>query len=157
MTARKLDGAALARTLRAEVTAEVQQIEKAGGPAPGLDVILVGEDPASAVYVANKGKACEEAGIRSTIHRENADLDTATLLARVEALNADPQVDGILVQLPLPSGVDADRVLEAINPAKDVDGFHAVNAGALAQGRPRLVPCTPAGIIELLRRSKVPM
>jgi methylenetetrahydrofolate dehydrogenase (NADP+)/methenyltetrahydrofolate cyclohydrolase len=157
MAARKLDGAALARTLRGEVAAEVQQITAAGGPPPGLDVILVGEDPASAVYVRNKGKACEEAGIRSTIHRESPDLDTETLLGKVEALNADPTVDGILVQLPLPAGVDADRVLEAIDPAKDVDGFHAVNAGALAQGRPRLVPCTPAGIIELLRRDEVVM
>ncbi len=157
MTARKLDGAALARTLRDEVTAEVKQLTAAGRPAPGLDVILVGEDAASAVYVANKGRACQEAGIRSTIHREDASLDTAALLRRVEALNSDPDVDGILVQLPLPAAVDADRVLEAIDPMKDVDGFHAVNAGALAQGRPRLVPCTPAGVIELLRREAITM
>ena len=157
MSARKLDGTALAKTLRAEAVAEVEQILAAGGRRPGLDVVLVGENPASAVYVASKDRACDEAGFRSVIHREPADLDTQDLLARVEELNADPEVDGILVQLPLPDQVDADRVLEAIDPAKDVDGFHAINAGALAQGQPRLVPCTPAGIIELLRREEIPM
>jgi methylenetetrahydrofolate dehydrogenase (NADP+)/methenyltetrahydrofolate cyclohydrolase len=157
VSARRLDGAALARTLRAEVAAEVESLVADGRPRPGLDVVLVGEDPASSVYVANKSKACREAGIRSTVHREPADLTTGALLEKVAALNADPEVDGILVQLPLPKGVDSDRVLEAIDPAKDVDGFHAVNAGALAQGRPRLVPCTPAGIIELLRREGIAM
>ncbi|MCZ6599866.1 MAG: bifunctional 5,10-methylenetetrahydrofolate dehydrogenase/5,10-methenyltetrahydrofolate cyclohydrolase, partial [Acidobacteria bacterium] len=106
---------------------------------------------------ASKDRACEEAGLRSVIHDEPANLSHQDLLALVERLNADPEVDGILVQLPLPDQVDADRVLEAIDPAKDVDGFHAINAGALAQGRPRLVPCTPAGIIELLRREEIPM
>ncbi len=157
MTARKLDGAALAKTLRAEAAVEVENIVAGGGRRPGLDVILVGENPASAVYVASKDRACEEAGLRSAVHREPADLTTQDLLTLVEKLNNDPEVDGILVQLPLPGQVDADRVLEAIDPAKDVDGFHAINAGALAQGQPRLVPCTPAGIIELLHREEIPM
>ena len=157
MTARKLDGTALAKTLRTEAAAEVEKIIAAGGRRPGLDVVLVGENSASAVYVASKDRACEEAGFRSAIHREPPGMSTRDLLALVEKLNANPEVDGILVQLPLPEQVDADQVLEAIDPAKDVDGFHAINAGALAQGRPRLVPCTPAGIIELLRREEIPM
>ena len=157
MTARLLDGAALARALRAEVAAEVTDLLAAGRPAPGLTVILAGEDPASSVYVNNKTRACQEAGIRSTLQRESDDVTTAALLDRVAGLNEDNEIDGILVQLPLPRGVDADRVIEAVDPQKDVDGFHVQNAGALAQGRAGLVPCTPAGIMELLRREQIPI
>ncbi len=157
MTARRLDGAALAATLRAEVATEVADLAREGAPAPGLTVILAGEDPASQVYVGSKDRACQEAGIRSRVDRAPASVTTAGLLERVRALNADPEVDGILVQLPLPRGVDAAQVLAAVDPAKDVDGFHPVNAGALAQGRPALVPCTPAGIMEMLRRESIPI
>jgi methylenetetrahydrofolate dehydrogenase (NADP+)/methenyltetrahydrofolate cyclohydrolase len=157
MSARRLDGAALARTLRREVADEVIALGSQGHPSPGLHVILAGEDPASAVYVSNKSRACEQAGILSAVHREPAETTTGRLLDRVRALNADDSVDGILVQLPLPPQVDENTVLEAVDPRKDVDGFHPVNAGALAQGKPRLVPCTPAGIVELLRREDVPM
>jgi methylenetetrahydrofolate dehydrogenase (NADP+)/methenyltetrahydrofolate cyclohydrolase len=157
MSARRLDGAALARTLRREVADEVAALGTQGHPAPGLTVVLAGEDPASAVYVSNKSRACEQAGLRSAVHREPADTTTGRLLEQVRALNADDSVDGILVQLPLPPQVDANAVLEAVDPRKDVDGFHPVNAGALAQGKPRLVPCTPAGIVELLRREEIPM
>ena len=157
MTARRLDGSALAATLRAEVASQVTELMSVGKPSPGLTVVLAGDDAASSIYVANKGRACEEAGIRSRIHREPADVTTETLVDQVEQLNADPEVDGILVQLPLPDGVNEERVLGAVDPRKDVDGFHPVNAGALAQGRPGLVPCTPAGIVELLEREKIPM
>ena len=157
MTARVLDGTALARTLRAEVSAEVNSLMQAGHPTPGLTVILAGDDPASAVYVSNKRRACQEAGIHSTLQQEGGDVTTASLLDQIRCLNEDPEVDGILVQLPLPRGVDADRVREAVDPRKDVDGFHLLNAGALAQGHPRLVPCTPAGIMELLRREEIPI
>ena len=121
--------------------------------APGLAVVLVGEDPASAVYVRNKGTATREAGMRSIEHRLPADASQAALLALVAQLNADPEVDGILVQLPLPRHVDAQAVIAAIDPAKDVDGFHVVNAGLLATGGDALVPCTPRGCMVLLRES----
>ncbi|MFQ5718169.1 MAG: bifunctional methylenetetrahydrofolate dehydrogenase/methenyltetrahydrofolate cyclohydrolase FolD [Acidobacteriota bacterium] len=155
MTARILDGAGLARVLRAEVAAEVRDLAAAGRPVPGLAVILAGEDPASAVYVRNKSRACVEAGIHSTVETLDAGVTTSQLLDRVASLNDAEDVDGILVQLPLPGEVDTDRILASVDPEKDVDGFHVVNAGALAQGHPRLVPCTPAGIMELLRREKI--
>ncbi|MDA4831313.1 bifunctional methylenetetrahydrofolate dehydrogenase/methenyltetrahydrofolate cyclohydrolase, partial [Enterobacter hormaechei] len=121
------------------------------GRAPGLAVVLVGEDPASAVYVRSKGKATREAGMESFEHRLPADTDSKTLLALVQTLNADPAVDGILVQLPLPAHIDTQAVLLAIDPDKDVDGFHPVNAGRLAIGADGFVPCTPLGCLLLLR------
>ena len=149
MSARIIDGKSIAAALRARIGAEVARL-----PAPpGLAVVLVGEDPASAVYVRNKGTATREAGMRSIEHRLPADASQAALLALVARLNADDEVDGILVQLPLPRHVDAQAVIAAIDPAKDVDGFHVVNAGLLATGGEALVPCTPRGCMILLRES----
>jgi methylenetetrahydrofolate dehydrogenase (NADP+) / methenyltetrahydrofolate cyclohydrolase len=157
VTARRLDGLALAADLNERSAAEVGGLRRAGRPAPGLAVVLVGENPASAVYVRSKQRACEAVGLRSTLHRLPAAAREQDLLSLIETLNRDPETDGILVQLPLPPGIDSARILERVDPLKDVDGFHPVNAGALAQGRPRLVPCTPAGILELLRREAVPL
>ncbi|MBM3627462.1 MAG: bifunctional methylenetetrahydrofolate dehydrogenase/methenyltetrahydrofolate cyclohydrolase FolD [Alphaproteobacteria bacterium] len=149
MSARIIDGKSIAASMRARVGAEVARL-----PAPpGLAVVLVGEDPASAVYVRNKGTATREAGMRSIEHRLPADASQAALLALVARLNADDEVDGILVQLPLPRHVDAQAVIAAIDPAKDVDGFHVVNAGLLATGGDALVPCTPRGCMALLREA----
>jgi len=151
VTARVIDGKAAAATLRAGVGAEVERFRAATGRAPGLAVVLVGEDPASAVYVRSKGKATREAGMESFEHRLDAATREADLLALVDRLNADPAVDGILVQLPLPRHIDADKVITRIDPDKDVDGFHPVNAGRLAIGLPGFVPCTPLGCLKLLR------
>jgi methylenetetrahydrofolate dehydrogenase (NADP+)/methenyltetrahydrofolate cyclohydrolase len=151
MTARLIDGKAAAAALRAEVAVEVAKFRVARGRAPGLAVVLVGEDPASAVYVRNKGKATVEAGMESFEHRLSTDTTESELLSLVERLNADPRVDGILVQLPLPGHIDADKVLTSIDPDKDVDGFHPVNAGRLAIGLEGFVPCTPLGCLKLLR------
>jgi methylenetetrahydrofolate dehydrogenase (NADP+)/methenyltetrahydrofolate cyclohydrolase len=149
MSARILDGKSIAAALRARVADEVARL-----PAPpGLAVVLVGEDPASAVSVRNKGIATREAGMRSIEHRLSADTSQADLLGLIARLNADPETDGILVQLPLPRHVDSQAVLAAIDPAKDVDGFHVVNAGLLATGGDALVPCTPRGCMVLLRES----
>jgi methylenetetrahydrofolate dehydrogenase (NADP+)/methenyltetrahydrofolate cyclohydrolase len=147
MTVALIDGKAFAEGLRARVAAGV-----AGLPAqPGLAVVLVGEDPASGVYVRNKARQTVEVGMRSLEHRLPAGTSQAELLGLVAALNADPAVDGILVQLPLPPQIDAQAVIEAIDPAKDVDGFHPVNAGRLASGLPGLVPCTPLGCLMLIK------
>ena len=151
MTARIIDGKAAAATLRATIGAEVERFRAATGRAPGLAVVLVGEDPASAVYVRSKGKATLEAGMQSFEHKLPADTSEADLLALVERLNADAAVDGILVQLPLPPQIDAAKVLAAIHPAKDVDGFHVENVGRLAVGADALVPCTPLGCLHLLK------
>ena len=151
MTARIIDGKAAAATLRAAVGAEVDRFRAAAGRAPGLAVVLVGEDPASAVYVRSKGKATLEAGMQSFEHRLDADTSEADLLALVDRLNADPAVDGILVQLPLPNHIDAAKIITRIDPDKDVDGFHPVNAGRLAIGLDGFVPCTPLGCLKLLR------
>jgi methylenetetrahydrofolate dehydrogenase (NADP+) / methenyltetrahydrofolate cyclohydrolase len=152
MTARILDGKALAETVRAEVRAGVEAFRAEHGRVPGLDVVLVGEDPASAVYTRNKEKASNEVGMRGTLHVVPASTSEADLVALVRRLNADPAIDGILVQLPLPKGIDAQRVLDLIEPGKDVDGFHPVNAGLLLLGRPgALVACTPSGCMRLLR------
>ena len=149
MRTRIIDRKSIAAALRQRIGAEVARL-----PAPpGLAVVLVGEDPASAVYVRNKGTATREAGMRSIEHRLPADASQAALLALVAQLNADPEVDGILVQLPLPRHVDAQAVIAAIDPAKDVDGFHVVNAGLLATGGDALVPCTPRGCMVLLREA----
>ena len=146
--ARIIDGKALAATLRARVAAQVAAL--AGTVRPGLAVVLVGEDPASAVYVRNKNRETGAAGMASFEHRLPADTPEAELLALVESLNRDPAVHGILVQLPLPDGIDSARVLRAIDPAKDVDGFHPENVGALWTGAPALAPCTPRGCMTML-------
>ena len=151
MTATVIDGKAAAAALRAEVAVEVTRFRAATGRAPGLAVVLVGEDPASAVYVRAKGKATLEAGMESFEHKLPADTAEADLLALVDRLNADPRVDGILVQLPLPPHIDANKVITRIDPDKDVDGFHPVNAGRLAIGLHGFVPCTPLGCLKLLR------
>ncbi len=151
MAARRIDGKAIAADLRAGVALAVDEIEETHRFTPGLAVVLVGEDPASQVYVGAKHKATLEVGMRSLEHRLPADTAEGTLLDLVRQLNADDGVDGILVQLPLPRHIDATKVLDAIAPAKDVDGFHATNAGLLATGRPALVPCTPAGAMRLIR------
>jgi methylenetetrahydrofolate dehydrogenase (NADP+)/methenyltetrahydrofolate cyclohydrolase len=150
MTAVIIDGKARAAALRDTVAAGVAAFVAAHGRAPGLTVVLVGDDPASAVYVRNKGLATTAAGMVSREHRLAAATPEAELLALVTALNADPSVDGILVQMPLPRHIDADRIIAAIDPAKDVDGLHPVNAGLLASGRAGLVPCTPSGCLMLI-------
>jgi methylenetetrahydrofolate dehydrogenase (NADP+) / methenyltetrahydrofolate cyclohydrolase len=151
MTATIIDGAAHAAALRARVADGVAVFRQATGRAPGLAVVLVGEDPASGVYVRSKGKATRAAGMESIEHVLPADTDMADLLALISRLNADPAADGILVQLPLPAHLNADAVIKAIDPAKDVDGFHPINAGRLATGLPGLVPCTPLGSLMLLK------
>ena len=152
MTASLIDGAALARSLRAQVGERAAALAASGRP-PGLAVILVGEDAASAVYVRNKVKDCEESGIRSVLQRLPAQTPEAELLARIQALNVDPSIDGILVQLPLPAHIDTRRVIETISPDKDVDGFHVASAGALMTGQPGFVPCTPYGVMRLLEHA----
>jgi len=151
MPAQIIDGAAVAARLRRTIAARVTQLVAQHGRAPGLAVVLVGEDPASQVYVRNKGKATVEVGMRSIEHRLDAGTSETALLKLVAELNADPQVDGILVQLPLPKHICADRILQAIDPDKDVDGFHPINAGRLMTGQPGLVPCTPSGCMLLLK------
>ena len=151
MTARIIDGKAIAAALRAAVAAEVQRLTRAHGLEPGLAVVLVGENPASAVYVRSKAKQTVEAGMHSFDHRLPETASENEVLALVAKLNADPAVHGILVQLPLPGQIDSQKVLAAIDPAKDVDGFHPVNAGRLATGLPALTPCTPLGCIHLAK------
>ncbi len=152
MPAELLDGIAVARAIRDEVAVAVRA-ERARGVVPGLAVVLVGEDPASTVYVRNKGRACQEAGMHSVTIRLASTASQAELLAVVDQLNADPAIHGMLVQMPLPAQCNADEVIRRIDPAKDVDGFHPINAGKLIIGeRDGFAPCTPAGVIELLRR-----
>ena len=151
MTAELIDGKAFAQQLRARVADAASRFHKDAGRIPGLAVVLVGEDPASSVYVKSKGKACLEAGMKSIEHRLPDTTNQADLIALVEQLNADDHVDGILVQLPLPGQIDDKAVIAAIDPAKDVDGFHVVNAGRLAVGEDALVPCTPLGCLMLLK------
>ncbi len=155
MSARTLDGRALAQTLRNRIAAQVSAWHAEGRRAPGLAVILVGNDPASEVYVRNKRAACEDAGLASHHHHLPAITPQAALLALIEVLNADPTVDGILVQLPLPPHMDSEAVIERIDPAKDVDGFHPYNMGRLALRLPLLRPCTPRGIMALLTTTDV--
>ena len=149
MTAQKIDGNALSQKLRAEVTLRTTAL-KAKGITPGLAVILVGENPASQVYVRNKVKACEDSGLHSILEKHPASLTEAALLNRIDALNHDTGIHGILVQLPLPAHIDAQKVIEAISPAKDVDGFHIASAGALMTGMPGFWPCTPYGCLKML-------
>jgi methylenetetrahydrofolate dehydrogenase (NADP+)/methenyltetrahydrofolate cyclohydrolase len=151
MSARVIDGKTVAQALRAEVAARVAALAAQHDMRPGLAVVLVGEDPASKVYVANKARQTVEVGMRSFEHKLPAATSESELLALVGRLNADDTVDGILVQLPLPAGLDQTRIIEAIDPAKDVDGLHPMNAGRLMAGIPALVPCTPLGCLELIR------
>ncbi|GAA4709136.1 bifunctional methylenetetrahydrofolate dehydrogenase/methenyltetrahydrofolate cyclohydrolase FolD [Sphingomonas lutea] len=151
MTARRIDGKAAAAALRERVAAGVAAFRAKAGRAPGLATVLVGEDPASAVYIRSKNRATAEAGMESFHHQLPDTISEAELLDLVGRLNADPAVDGILVQLPLPGHIDASRVIETIEPSKDVDGFHAMNAGRLATGLPAMVPCTPLGCLQMLK------
>ncbi len=151
MTAEVIDGKAFAADVRARVAALVTQLKSGQGITPGLAVVLVGEDPASQVYVRNKGRQTVEVGMESFEHRLSADTDEATLLALIADLNADARVHGILVQLPLPDHLNADLVINSIDPAKDVDGFHISNVGLLSTGQKAMVPCTPLGCLMLLR------
>ncbi|WP_374576638.1 bifunctional methylenetetrahydrofolate dehydrogenase/methenyltetrahydrofolate cyclohydrolase FolD [Phenylobacterium sp.] len=148
-----IDGKVTAERLRAEVAAEVAELKARHGLQPGLAVVLVGEDPASQVYVRSKGEHSLAAGMHSATHRLPAETRQEELLALVRQLNADPKIHGILVQLPLPKGLDEKAVIETIDPAKDVDGLHVVNAGRLAQGLPALIPCTPLGCMIMLRQT----
>jgi methylenetetrahydrofolate dehydrogenase (NADP+) / methenyltetrahydrofolate cyclohydrolase len=154
MTARVLDGTKIRDQVFADLQAQIRQLAGTG-IRPGLAAVLVGENPASQLYVKSKIAACQQLGLASWMHTPSAHVATHELLALVDQLNRDDAVDGILVQLPLPSQVDAKRVLEAVDPAKDVDGFHPVNLGCLVSGRPGLVACTPAGCIEILRRGEI--
>src|SRR6201991_3673780 len=151
MSARIIDGKAIAAEVRIKVAAEVKRLSAQHGVTPGLAVVLAGNDPASESYVGSKAKATKEAGMASFDHRLPDTVSEAELLALVRKLNADPAVHGILVQLPLPKQIDAQKVLDTIDPAKDVDGFHPVNAGRLATGLPALVPCTPLGCVMLAK------
>jgi methylenetetrahydrofolate dehydrogenase (NADP+)/methenyltetrahydrofolate cyclohydrolase len=155
-TPRVLDGVAIAGQIKDEVAVEVRQLA-ARGITPGLAVILVGEVPASQIYVRSKVKTCGELGIYSEMLTPPESITTDEMLALVAKLNAREEIDGILIQLPLPKHVDTKRLLEAVSPDKDVDGFHPVNAGRLQSGQPGLAPCTPAGIIEILKRSDLPI
>ncbi|HDZ9243130.1 TPA: bifunctional methylenetetrahydrofolate dehydrogenase/methenyltetrahydrofolate cyclohydrolase FolD [Vibrio cholerae] len=157
MTAQNIDGTLISQTVRSEVAARVKARVQTGLRAPGLAVVLVGEDPASQVYVGSKRRACEEVGFVSKSFDLPATASEEALLSLVEELNNDPQIDGILVQLPLPAGMDTTKVLESIHPEKDVDGFHPYNVGRLAQRIPKLRSCTPKGIITLLERYNIPL
>lgn len=154
MVAHIIDGKAIARAVRAEWKLRADNL-KSRGILPGLAVIIVGDDPASKVYVANKIKACAELGLHSRHIALPAQTSEASLLAKIEALNADPEIHGILVQLPVPKHIDSNKILNAINPDKDVDGFHPLNVGALATGNMRFAPCTPYGALILLQKSGV--
>lgn len=154
MAARILDGTKIAAEIRAEVAAQAKALS-AGGTRPGLGVVLVGHNPASEVYVRGKVKASEEVGLYSEQHTPDESVSTEQLLALIADLNRRDEIDGILVQLPLPAHVDAKKVLLAVDPVKDVDGFHPMNVGYLSTQRPGLVPCTPAGVMEILKRSGI--
>src|SRR5262245_24873741 len=156
MSATILDGTKIAADIRSEVANEVRTLS-ASGLRPGLAVVLVGHNPASEIYVRGKVKSCEEVGIYSEKHTPPETSSTSQLLDLINDLNRRDDIDGILVQLPLPAQVDSKKVLLAVDPAKDVDGFHPMNVGFLSTQRPGLVPCTPAGVIEILDRSKIPI
>ena len=157
MSARLLDGKAIARQIKAELAESVVEFIENNGMVPTLAAILVGEDPASEVYVRNKQKACEQVGIESQLHRLPRESNQEALLEVIARLNKAHDVHGILVQLPLPEQIDAVRILDAVSPWKDVDAFHAENVGRIAQGRPRFLPCTPHGVQQLLHRSDLPV
>lgn len=155
MTAQLLDGKALAEKLKQELQQKIKAQTTQGLRPPGLAVLLVGQDPASLVYVGHKRKACDQVGIYSIVHELAATISEAELLSQITMLNEDPNIHGILVQLPLPMHIDKDKILEHIDPKKDVDGFHPYNLGRLAQRRPALRPCTPKGIISLLLHHEI--
>jgi methylenetetrahydrofolate dehydrogenase (NADP+)/methenyltetrahydrofolate cyclohydrolase len=155
MTATIIDGKAIAADLRARVRDEATEWTRQTGVTPHLAAVLVGDDPASQVYVRNKERACEAAGLRSTLHRLPASTSQSELLGLIDQLNADPAVHGILVQLPLPLHLNTQAILDSVAPLKDVDAFHPENTGLMLQGRPRFLPCTPAGIMEMLKAAKV--
>lgn len=157
MPAQKIDGVLIAKHIREHVASQVEAITLAGKRAPGLAVVLVGSDAASQVYVNNKRKACEEVGFVSKSYDLPANTTQAALLDIIDQLNADKEIDGILVQLPLPAGLDKEQVLERIDPKKDVDGFHPYNIGRLAQRIPALRPCTPKGIMSLIESTRRPI
>jgi methylenetetrahydrofolate dehydrogenase (NADP+)/methenyltetrahydrofolate cyclohydrolase len=149
-----IDGKAIAATIRSRIATDVQALQ-AQGITPGLAVVLVGEDPASKVYVSMKEKACADVGIFSDEHKLPAETSEAELLALIDQLNADPRIHGILVQLPLPKHIDSDKILEAISPAKDADGFHPYNVGRLSVGKPTFQPCTPYGVMVMLKETGI--
>lgn len=151
-----IDGKKLASDIREELSREVQEILRSGGRAPHLAAVLVGDDPASQVYVRNKVRSCEKVGFRSTLVQKPADITETELLAIVDGLNRDESVDGFIVQLPLPRHINEEKITLAIRPDKDVDGFHPVNFGRMAQGLPCYLPATPAGILEMIRRYEIP-
>lgn len=155
MSAKIIDGKAIAQQLRAEIAASVQKRIQAGRRAPGLAVVLVGENPASQIYVNSKRRACEEVGFLSRSFNLDKSCSENELLTLIDSLNNDPLIDGILVQLPLPEGFDNTKILERISPEKDVDGFHPYNIGRLCQRTPKLRPCTPRGIITMLQRCEI--
>ncbi len=150
-----IDGKVVSQIVKDRVAAEVAALKAETGKVPGLAVVQVGEDPASTVYVRNKNKTCEKMGFNNFSLHLDENISEAELLGKIKDLNTHPEVNGILVQLPLPDGIDSQKVLEALDPAKDVDGFHPVNVGYLATGGAKLVPCTPAGIIEMLDHYKI--
>ncbi len=151
-----IDGKVLSEQVKGEIAEAVKKMVDAGERAPHLAAVLVGEDPASQVYVRNKVKSCEQVGFKSTLIRPDADISQAELLSIVDSLNKDPEVDGFIVQLPLPDHLEEEKITLAIDPAKDVDGFHPVNFGRMAQGLPCYLPATPAGILEILKRFDIP-
>jgi len=153
MAGQILDGKAISAEIRASVKARVEAIAAQGRRPPGLAVVLLGANPASQVYVRNKRKACQEVGFYSELHELPADTSQQALLSLIDVLNAEPRIDGILVQLPLPSHIDQEEVIERILPTKDVDGFHPYNVGRLALRMPLLRPCTPKGVMTLLART----
>lgn len=155
MSAEVLDGKRIAKEIQAEIKQRVAAFVETHRFAPALAAVLVGDDPASQVYVRNKERACERAGIKSQLHRMPAESTTDEVLDRVHQLNEDPEVSGILVQLPLPREVDSQVVLDAVSPLKDVDAFHPRNVGLISQGRPQFLPCTPHGIIQMLKRYQI--
>ena len=155
MSAEVLDGKRIAKEIQAEIKQRVATFVETHHFAPALAAVLVGDDPASQVYVRNKERACERAGIKSQLHRMPADSTTDEVLEKVRQLNEDPEVSGILVQLPLPREVDTQVVLDAVSPLKDVDAFHPRNVGLISQGRPQFLPCTPHGIIQMLKRYQI--
>ncbi len=155
MSASILDGKSISKQIRAEIAQQVAQFTEKTGVKPCLAAVLVGDDPASQVYVRNKERACGKAGIESQMHRLPESTTTEELLALIDKLNNDPVVNGILVQLPLPKGIDSQKVLDSVSAAKDVDAFHPDNVGRILQGRPRFMPCTPHGIQQLLIREKI--
>lgn len=157
MTAAILDGKALSEKIRAEIAQDTAAFIAETGVTPCLAAVLVGEDPGSQVYVRNKQKACEKAGITSQLYRPSADSTTEEILALIDRLNHDPAVHGILVQSPVPKQIDELRIQEAVNPLKDVDAFHPENVGRIVQGRPRFMPCTPYGVQQMLIRNNIPI